>query len=345
MADQAVLLHLSDLHFGEVLLNNQFPFRPLRGFAAHESMLCQALMTATEDVRAHLHLEDQEEYRIIISGDLTTSGTPKEYGVAHSYVRSRWCLGRELPGIVWAGKSPHLYLVGLGAESERVACIPGNHDHWDGRRRPPPAYNPRVFPLQFRPCPWRKVWRSPGGTLELELYGVDSNSGLQNQLSNLRAKGRVSSQEMQQLEALVDESDRKAPPAGCIRVRAMVIHHSLSYVGSKLTHATELDSQSRADLITFAWDHSIGAVLTGHTHDFDFQLFTRRDQSLPHAEVHELRSASTFQGPAAQGKNGFLVHRVVVDGSVALWSTWRYIWNGSRFVRKANQPCLQFKVG
>lgn len=213
-------------------------------------------------------------------------------------------------------------------------------------RVPPLAYTASVFPRHFQPTPWRKVWKSTKGSLELEIYAIDSNAGLRGQRMNILARGSFSTTELARLERLLQESDSQPPPEGIHRVRAVVTHHSLSYAGG-LFAAQQLEDASRDHLLDLAAKYRIVAVLTGHTHDFYLKPFLV-PTGAPTREVYELRSATTLQGRGGIWPNkeqGFLAHQVWLDGDRPTWSVWRYRWDNShQFVRWSDVPCLTFPV-
>jgi hypothetical protein len=279
--EQIVVLHFSDTHFGAILANNQFSW--LTGWAAHDMLLCRAVPLALDDVRVLLALEDSHELCVAVSGDLTCTGESKEFPVAHSFFRSQWYLRR-----------PPSRGVGLSVQDGRLAYIPGNHDHWDGQRVPPLAYTPSILRQHFYPTPWRTLWKSPGGSLELELYGIDSNAGLKNQSQNFLARGSFAASELAQMENLLQESDAHPLPTGTVRVRAILTHHSLAY-HDRLLRKQALDDVSRDRLLDLAGKHRIAAILTGHTHDFYLNKpFLVPVPGVSNHEVHELRSATTL---------------------------------------------------
>jgi hypothetical protein len=105
--------------------------------------------------------------------------------------------------------------------------------------------------------------------VELEIYGIDSNSGLRGS-TNFRARGAFSPHEISALDALLADSDNRIPSQGLRRVRAIVAHHSLSHAGG-VTGKEILDYSSRDDLLTMAAKYGVPCILTGHVHDFLYQ--------------------------------------------------------------------------
>jgi len=241
-ADQIVFLQVSDCHIGRVLANRDYPseidaalgdgsFQP-----SHDVDLCKAFVGALDDVRQMMRLAPEATIKVVVSGDLTSSGDPSEFAVAHSFFRSEWRLRRY-------DISPIDQGAGLALSDNDYAAVPGNHDNWYGRGWPEsPSYNPDLYPYHFRPTPWSKVWSSEHGTFRLHLCGIDSNSGLHG--SNRRARGAIDSA---QLGALANEPPHDPNVA---TVKAIVVHHLLAYVAPRTKfHALELEPQSREALL------------------------------------------------------------------------------------------------
>lgn len=116
-ADQIVIAHLSDTHFGPMLVHNHFSW--FQGYAAHDLVLCLAVPLAQRDIRALLGLREDDALYVVVSGDLTCTGALNEFPVAHTFLRSQWHLRRT---------TPH-NMIGLSAQNAQLADIPGNHDH------------------------------------------------------------------------------------------------------------------------------------------------------------------------------------------------------------------------
>jgi 3',5'-cyclic AMP phosphodiesterase CpdA len=330
-----LLIHISDLHFGPVLANNQFRF--LSGWSAHDFNLCTALPLALRFIRLrYLGISPENPLNLVISGDLTLEGDSRDFVVAHSYLRSSLRIQRTFPG----------NLTGLDLDDDHLSAIPGNHDHWDGSKLMK-AYTKDVFPSQFRVTPWKKVHTSLDGRLKLELYGIDSNSGLAGSRYSLRAKGKFSSGELTALKNELEASDAETPEPDVTRVRAFVTHHSLAHPGGMGRLRTlELDPHSRKELLELAADYRVGAVLTGHTHDFFTHPFAVTTPKTS-ATVTELRSAATFHGPAKAGEQGFLCHLIAMSGGKAVWRSWRFQWNGGRYQpldKAAGPPFAEFDL-
>ncbi len=328
-----VLAHISDLHFGEVLANNLFSFRSRTfHYPPHDFTLCLDFPNALEYIRAELlELSDEEIINVVLSGDMSATGLGTEFAVGHSLLRSQLRIKREGLG----------RYAGLSLLNDQIAAVPGNHDHFNGLRflRRPRAYTPSILPTHFRRTPWVKQWLSSSGNVTLEIHGIDSNSGLAPKRTNFRAKGSFSTTELEDLKANLERSKNRKTEPGIIRVRALVTHHSLMYAGfGAVVGAVELDDVSRDALLQIATKYKIGVIMTGHTHDSDFHPHPVVDPDGIMNEVWEIRSATTFQGPAQPNKQGFWCDVVWLSDVGPRWYGWRFNWAASRFEIRRPKP-------
>jgi hypothetical protein len=178
------------------------------------------------------------------------------------------------------------------------------------------------------------MWRSPSGALQLEIFGIDSNAGLRQQPVNRFALGRFEDGDLRQLGDML-QAATLSPDVQ--RVRAIITHHSLSYL-SRFPYwgplrKYEMESESREELLRLAARGHVAAILTGHIHEFAFPPFPKETASGTQWVVRELRSASALQGPARRDNPlpGFLAHRIWLSRQGVQWSVYRYMWNGSFF--------------
>ncbi len=308
---------------------------------AHDLVKCLALPAAFDTALDLLDApEEIDALPVVVSGDLSVSGTAQQFAVAHAFVRSRFPINR-LPG----GTD----FMGLGAVSaDEVAIVPGNHDHWDGSRVTLPPHNPGLYEEQFRATPWPKTWLSSDGKIALELYGVDSNSGwganeaplAQRRAAGALARGRISNQQFDALEDLLKASGPRADTTA----RAFVCHHSLAY-GGKTFKRAELDQWSKDRLLDLAAKYEVSAVLTGHTHDPVAHQFQRLDSKGHYRSCYELRAgcAVGFKDGATD-EIGFLGHRVGIVGGTLRWDCVRLSWNGTRYIPFPQTPWHSFSV-
>jgi hypothetical protein len=320
---QVVLAHISDLHFGDKAFVDRSTGGP--GLKNHDPLLCHSLPDALNDIRAQTLLPPDEPLYVLMSGDLTRMGAEREFEVGEMYCRSR---GENSP------RRPGRHF-GISVKEEYLMMIPGNHDHWKGDAKRQPAYNPAIMGLWFERTPWKRVLQSRDKALQVELFGVDSNSGLKGKKTNHLAHGKIDSTELLILEQLLNESTKAKDGTHC--VRALVCHHSFwgNFPVSWFFGALELAATSKSMLLQYASKYRIAAILTGHTHDF---LADRHETpALPGESAHrlaELRSATTLQGPARTYVQGFWAHRIWLDEdkNKAYWTSWAYQWDGFDFV-------------
>jgi len=325
---------ISDLHFGYVLANTGRGAIPHQ--RPHDLAKCLALPGAIDAAMMTAQLPDGAPTRVVASGDLSVSGTAAQFAVAHAYLRSEVAINRF----------PAPYgVMGLKLSPDDLHVVPGNHDHWDGNRTNTSPYNGNLFDEQFRITPWKKTWQSAEG-LELEVFGIDSNSGWNPQVSGISrhatgglfARGLISDAEFQSLEALLIQSNT----LGAKRVRAIVCHHSVSYRGGRL-RKLELDPSCRDRLVELAGRYRVAAILTGHVHDSHYSTAPGVGYDGKVWPVNELRCSSTLGWPdTASDENGFLFHRIAGFKSQWEWRVWRYGWDGVGYVCGSQRPWHRF---
>jgi 3',5'-cyclic AMP phosphodiesterase CpdA len=119
----ATLLHISDLHLGDidpVTKDSEMPphwekfswFDGLRGHSYHALVKLDRFWGKLQ----------QEQPLLLVTGDITACGSEEQYSTAADF------LGKELV-------LPKGQYVGLGKSDWNRFAIPGNHDNWPG---PPP---------------------------------------------------------------------------------------------------------------------------------------------------------------------------------------------------------------
>lgn len=325
--DAIVFLHLSDLHIGGHLRNEPSSFYNLpliSGYNQHDYRLQEPLLLALgRDVPIRTQIPAQTPVHVVITGDVTAAGTDNDFATARALLHHRW---------PWRFGTYTRYS-GFGWHADRVHTIPGNHDHWRNRRYPT-AYS-RDISLYLDQSPWPRIIESSRGRFRLELFSVDSNSGLEGHPArpNFAARGAISEDEFAKLRALLDGTSRDALDKGVRCVRVLLCHHMLS---PKLAFfdASPLDEDSRNYLLELAREYRIPVVLTGHAHTFwvdDWKVRSQNGAGL--WTVRELRCATTLQGPVATGIQGFWVHKLALDeqSSHVLWTAWQYQWCAKRF--------------
>ena len=335
--DQIPIVHISDLHFDEKIINNHLSWA--KGYETHDTLLCHGLAGRVEGLRTVWELDDEDCLRLVVSGDVTARGTAGEFAVAHSYILSHWRMCMLGP----------VTLAGLNTNEENLALVLGNHDHWDGKKLPPGAYNTRLFGRHAHVPPWQKTWSSTQGGIVLEIFGIESNSGVKSSLGSLAARGNISDEDLDALEALLRERGRERDESGTRRVRAIVMHHSPSYRGGHLARCvlpSVLNKRSVTRLRHIAAKYGVAAILTGHVHEENCQLFQDTIDGQERS-VRELRSPTTLQGPAAKSGAGFLAHRLWLnENGAVVWSVWLFSWDGALFAPESEswRPWREFTI-
>ena len=257
-----LLVHFSDLHMGSKLLGSHH-WGWISGLSGHSFLLCQHLETAFFDrlrpdtVPTDFNLGPDEELHFALSGDLTRVGSPNDF-----YLAYQWLLGSRTRRDPVNTPQP----LGLQIPKDNLHSVPGNHDQWNGISpgmtnflHKPDAYNANLTPTWFKPTPWHVAIPSPDGDFTLDLFGVDSNSGLDGEIGNLFAEGSISGQQFVALENLLIQSqqDKRQP-----HLRAIVCHHS--FYGRFPTLC--LRDPSVKALTALAQGYDVAAILTGHLH-------------------------------------------------------------------------------
>ncbi len=322
-ASTIAFVHLSDLHIGTSLMptSDTFSGGVFSGYNPHDFRLFRLLWSALDDAHERVGLQLSDPMPLVISGDLTQSGLDNDFATARALVHERWEWKRER-------------MIGLGWPRDRTFMVPGNHDHWHHRKRQH-AFNSALVPAFFEATPWMHALQSQSGSLRLELYGVDSNSGLASAHKpsklNVFARGELSKQEIDDLSTRLSEAQITVPPEQPV-VRALVCHHAFS--GGGRFSAKALGLPSRAALVDLAGSHGIAAVLTGHTHDFDVQDWPIPGTFAERRVLKELRCGTTLQGTTARPSlHGFWLHQITkaVGSDAAQWTAWKYQLGATTF--------------
>jgi hypothetical protein len=329
--DGIFLAHISDLHFGASL--NPVVYQKLPTAIMH------ALASIGPTIR---------EYNLVVSGDITQCGASYQFTLAQSLIRSRMRFGRSPADST-----------GFDLRSNFVAMVPGNHDQWGGRDwlRPSPispaGYDEKIMGSQFRKTPWVKNWNSPCNRLQMQIIGVNSNSGVRG--TNALARGVISDVEFnklrERLETLPVVTDRHV-------ARAIVTHHNLfspadwrtRFLELKKNHllpsAWPMDDDSRERLLQIAAENDVQIIFTGHTHRFNKADLRPQSFHRPifgdFRVVRELRCATTLKG----GELEFIIHRIYLTNDDVRWAYWRFTWDMRQgmFIRDRREPDEDFPI-
>jgi hypothetical protein len=279
------------------------------------------LMTALEDLP--VHCQTTELVNVLVSGDLTRVGNESEFAVAHTLLRSSARLTLVPP--------PDL--LGYSVADDQFASVPGNHDQYGAGFMA--ALNPALTGVHFEVTTWHRRFVDSNDEVTLDLFGIDTNSGFIPAPPgwNLPAWGAISNQQLTQLENLLNAN----PPVQGPTVRALMMHHSLSYFGGpvgSLIWTSAILPFSRPRLRMICANHGVAAILTGHTHTMLCKPLQARSSGGARHTFWELRCWSTLVGP--RKINGFLAHEISNrPGGGVSWDTYAYPWRSGSFRRQA----------
>jgi hypothetical protein len=287
----------------------------------HSISLCEELQTAFCDrlrpdtVPADFGLGSDERLHFVLSGDLTRVGSKNDFYLAYQWLLGSWTR-RDL-----VNTPEH---VGLRIPQADLHSVPGNHDQWDDISPgvtnflfKPDAYNAHLTPTWFKPTPWHQPIPSPDGDFILDLFGVDSNSGLDGEIGNFFAEGSISNRQLQELEDLLIKSEADQKDDKKLRLRAIVCHHS--FYGKFPTLCLR---QASVDVLTsFAYRYDVAAILTGHMHSVVHDEYTSADGK---STFWEIRAATATQRGKQPGWPGFWVHQLTCDRGQLRWEAFQY---------------------
>lgn len=265
----AVVLHLSDLHFTSYLQNVSGAI-PYLAPKPHDFSVLQ-------EIHAHITLlvkRWQDRCVFVVSGDLTTSGEPGAYETVSTYLR----------GHVWVSSMTRvgLDLVDQHRMEERLLVVPGNHDIWfDGISSVLPwGSNPdrrALYQHYFGDTYTRAVYPVKAGGISFLFFLLDSNRLADWNPLNVRnalGRGRVGNDQIELMKAEYDGFVREFeddPIPGFdldSAVRVGVLHHHLVVPedDSKLTERLLRLGDAPEVIDLFARHLQVRLVLCGHQH-------------------------------------------------------------------------------
>lgn len=334
----ATFVHISDLHFGELdpqtggatldaATEDWIAQRPwFDGYLGHSGAALRHLDQFFDTIQT------DEGAQLIVTGDLTTVGGAAEFDLARRYLEARSTF------------FPPLQL-GLGVKDYATRSIPGNHDHWPGRRATGPL-DAVMFGRPGRPSGF------PGGCPDLTtvplaagarvvFVRVDSDADVHPKGSHrLFARGRFRSQ-LNGARALL-----RTPPDSR-EVRVLLVHHSPSCG----TFHLGMSRGMRSELESFLADTDTRVLLTGHVHE------AQADPRVPASGRYlEARCGTTTQldvippgwrkRSVPPPSNTLLVHRLTerTPGGAMDWSVETYVRARHGFTLQARQRPASIKV-
>ncbi len=318
------LVQISDLHIGSLFDNSKGSF--VSGFNAHDVKLCQALMQfLDEDIYTIEGVSEDSPPYLIVNGDLTCTGTDREFEIANTYLFSRHAIV----------KNNKRRLIGLDQRPDRFASIPGNHDHWSGSWVWPnqTGYSRQIYDQFFEPLPFSIETLSSHG-IELVIFGIDSCSMFEDSTLNINplANGGFSKNHRWQFQRLVVNRLKQAICKGCeYRVAVIICHHPFTKDGA----AGPLRTRSARWLGKLAARYGIRFIFTGHTHRAWTNLM-HIDTRGGWKEVREIRCPTTLQYPAqldvSLRKPGLWLHQISIDQGFIDWRSMLMLFSESSFL-------------
>ena len=331
------LLHISDLHFGDMpQLTAELP-RLIKcplfdGQLGHHYRACSAL----HDFYKRLWDSDPR-CQVIVTGDITASGAETQFDWAHVY------LGAPTG-------TPNFGL-GLGLPNWPDISISGNHDQWPGTNGifgRPTAGLKKYFKQQF---PIVAPLLGIGRGLALRFLFIDTDADVWPfGTDRLFARGDFVSQ----LIAL----GKKIPQSAPDEIRILVMHHSLMPESPDPAVTTPqrrmaITSGTRKVLDNFLVDYGIKIVLSGHLHVPRLTRY-RASNGIEATTVLEARCGTTTQRdefpyelveqiPADRRlpPNTLIVHTVLERSSSVVWRS-EIFWRNrtGRFVNTSGYNTL-----
>lgn len=327
----ATFVHVSDLHFGALdpttgnaaidahtepwLLRQPW----FDGYLGHSGIALRHLDTFFE------FMKRTESADILVTGDLSTVGSPAEIALARAYLTKHNSL------------APNRRL-GLGIPDALDRAVLGNHDHWPGRRAKH-ALDPVMLGNGAQlgsvlPKPMPAVsYRMIAPDVELALIRVDTDADVRAVGIN-RLLGRAAFHSQLASPQAVPRPAR----SGVRQVRVMLLHHSPSCT----TVTLGMSKGMRRALAQFVATTDTRVLLTGHLHVAGGGPPFFRSGSLL-----EARCGSTTQLDSIPHnwkkrhrppeKNVLLVHRIVEERGMLLWEVERFVRGIKGFVTSQQQ--------
>lgn len=296
MTTLAMIVHVSDLHFGKSLLQ---PPSIIQGLNSHDAAACMDFqaallrLVATRAPRMAL---------VVVSGDLSATGDADEFPLALTWLHSRIFCTRGLS-------------IGLGGVAVTTLAVPGNHDHWRSLLNVVGQHEPAVeiFGPYFDAPERLHVFEERG--VQLQVACLDSCGGG----VRLVARGSVEQKQLDKLSSDIQGANQRAQRHEFRVARMLVMHHPPGLIPGILGVTHRLDADSRARVAEFCETNKIHTVLTGHVHEPHLP-----PSSGPFVFGTEFRCGTTFQGPALPDEsayNTFLVHSLVESSPQLAWQT------------------------
>lgn len=330
------LFQISDPHFGRILSNTRESLVS-SGRNIHDFRLCEALHEFWHgDVYLLDGVSDDDQFILLMNGDLTSKGHEDEFKLANTFLHSEHVVVHQHRDQYVGLRQP----AGDGDGRDLYAAVPGNHDHGNGSWVWPfvLGHSPSTYDFFPRRPPFiGQSWCSEG--LELCIFGIDSCSMYEDGV-NLApsADGGFSESHRTEFAALVRRELDKPLAIGCShRTAAILCHHPWSADGP----AGPLCPFCVRWLYRLAAELDIPIVMTGHTHRTLTQLHESLSGLKQSRPVREVRCPTTLQAPAKLHVNhqspGLWWHRVGIEGDKIVWEGTLLLYAGSSF-QTAGRP-------
>jgi hypothetical protein len=311
------LFHVSDLHIGGIEPSTGdnplsdadirwwMHFPPFDGYLGHTAIALEQVKDLFHDT---IDKDGEDNVRIVVTGDLTTTGSDPHLANADTY----------LSGLSLAPVATPLQ-------------IAGNHDHWPGR-----------------PCTWWRsltcMLGGPSGTFNrwfpnrpLRPSFFPLANGWTLRIDGLDSEEDVGGTSAERVCAIGNFHDQCGKLANILprerpgnEIRVLLVHHSS--IHDQIAGTSTMTTHSRDLLADLVRSREIAMVLTGHTH-----LHALR-QPGENSDIREARCGTStsrdyfnrHHGVSAQmaarlKRNEVLIHRLFDDRSAIVWQTevWR----------------------
>jgi 3',5'-cyclic AMP phosphodiesterase CpdA len=275
------LIHITDLHFGGQLSTPWWHLPShIPGLELHSEIVAQSL---SDTIRYEMKRCPMRS-RVVVTGDLTTTGDDNALSLALTYIRGQISAGAR---------------TALGLNASDAALIPGNHDVWSGvilglgqprsnfdRWFADPA--PDVVGAGDSPphFPYR-LDLTGNLPVPVYFYGLDStrvelSPSRLGAVHHVLAQGYVDEAQMVALQDLILDEPVKGPA-----LRVAAIHHPIAYLpGYEESIKLLLNLKQVRQFLS---DYGFSIVLCGHQH----RGFTKPYRRSPGHRVLHVLSAGT----------------------------------------------------
>jgi len=267
---KAVLLHISDLHFGKSISTETPSILSKFGLATHDFALLQSLITSISQIPGVLDNLLNLGYKppvdaCIVTGDLTTDGMKGSFVNANTYILGRFQIGKEPFGLNF-GKD--------------ALIVPGNHDLLLSRIEGLPfvksitsSQRSWFYRRIFEKCPY--VIKKTFNKMNFLFIGIDSNKV--EKIPKNTAKGKVGKKQLKGIEKKLNKIKKEDKKFfnNCFKIA--FLHHHLISPPKKDTLIGQLKESAKErilshvlvdanDVIQTLSRNKVDMVLFGHKH-------------------------------------------------------------------------------